>query len=127
MQPPSRPDIPSSGLTLAHADAVAPSPERLPPSHAAGNDHTDDSNGDSNDDVGDEMAENPYADNYVAAIAQNPTMRDMVATYVYSLTVASVRKIAKQFAVKQSGATRSQLRGMLFAAAAAKVADAPGL
>jgi hypothetical protein len=47
----------------------------------------------------------------------------MVATYVYSVTVAGVRKIAKQFAVKQSDATRSQLRGILFAAAVERVAN----
>jgi hypothetical protein len=92
----------------------------LPPSYAAVNDHTDGSNGDSNDDVGGELSENPYADNYVAVAAQNPTTRDMVATYVYSLTVARVQKIAKQLAMKQIVATCSQLRGMLFAAARQK-------
>jgi hypothetical protein len=44
----------------------------------------------------------------------------MAATYVYSLTVASMRKAAMMLGVKQS-LPRAQMRGLLFAAAAAKV------
>jgi hypothetical protein len=61
MQPPSRPENPSFDWTLAHAHAVASSPERVPPAQVE-NDCTDDSNGDSNDEVGGEKSEKPYAD-----------------------------------------------------------------
>jgi hypothetical protein len=44
----------------------------------------------------------------------------MVATYVYSLTVASMRKAAKKSGVKQS-ITPAQMRGLLFSAAASRV------
>jgi hypothetical protein len=49
-----------------------------------------------------------------------PTMRDMVGTYVYILTVAAMRKHAKTLAVKQAGMI-AQLRGLLLAVVAAKV------
>jgi hypothetical protein len=65
--------------------------------------------------------DNPFKDTYLPAVAMMPTMRDMVGTYVYTLTVAAVRKHAKTLAVKQAGMNRAQLRGLLFAAVAAKV------
>jgi hypothetical protein len=83
----------------------------------AGSGVADDAGGDASEDT----TRNPYSLNYVPDVATSTTMRDMVATFVYSLTVASVRKIAKQSAVNQSGATRAQLRGMLYSAAASAV------
>jgi hypothetical protein len=65
--------------------------------------------------------ENPYAESYLPAIATYPTMRDMVASYVYSRSVSVVRKHAKSVGAKQNKMNRAQLRGHLFSAAAAKV------
>jgi hypothetical protein len=65
--------------------------------------------------------DNPFKDTYLPAVSMMPTMRDMVGTNVYTLTVAAVRKHAKTLAVKKAGMNRAQLRGLLFAAVAAKV------
>jgi hypothetical protein len=63
---------------------------------------------------------NPYTTYYDPLVALSPTLRDMAATYVSSLTVASMRKAARMLSVKQS-LPRAQMRGLLFAAAAARV------
>jgi hypothetical protein len=63
---------------------------------------------------------NPFKDTYLPVVAMMPTMRDMVGNYVYTLTVACVRKHAKTLAVKQAGMSCAQLRGFLFAVVAAK-------
>jgi hypothetical protein len=77
-------------------------------------------------DTSDEDSENhlnPFAKSYYPKFSAAPTMRDMVATFVFLLTVVAARKHAKDFNVKQSGISQSGLRGVLFAAIAAKVRD----
>jgi hypothetical protein len=50
-------------------------------------------------------------------------MRDIVATYVFRLTVVAARKHAKDFNIKQIGISQGVLRGVLFAAIAEMVRD----
>jgi hypothetical protein len=84
------------------------------------------SGNDANDDLEDQAEvsdlENPYAESYLPSIARVPTMRDMAASYIYSLTVAAVRKHAKALGSKQYNMSRAQLRGTLLSVAAKKVA-----
>jgi hypothetical protein len=63
---------------------------------------------------------NPCASDFDPMLALSHTLRDTVSSYVYSLTVASIRKASKALGVKQY-LQRAKMRGLLFAAAAERV------
>jgi hypothetical protein len=65
--------------------------------------------------------ENPYSEAFLSDITSSPNMRDMVASYIYSRSVSVVRKHARSIGAKQNKMNRAQLRGHVFAVAAAKV------
>jgi hypothetical protein len=50
----------------------------------------------------DAAGRNPYNTHYDPLLALSPTLRDMAATYVYSLTVASMRKAARMLGVNRA-------------------------